>query len=58
MEFSAEFIMPMISSALFIDGKLDRRFANRRAKTNGVSSFSVRDGAAVASRKGAIFRPV
>jgi hypothetical protein len=27
------FIMSMISSALFIDGKLDRQLANRRAKT-------------------------
>jgi hypothetical protein len=58
MEFLAELIKSMISLALFIDGKLDRRFANRRAKTTVFQAFSVRDGAAVASRKGAIFRPV
>jgi hypothetical protein len=57
MEFSAGF-MSMISSALFIDGKLDRRLANRRAKTTVFQVFSVRDGKAVASGKGAIFRPV
>jgi hypothetical protein len=58
MEFSAGFIMSMISSALFIDGKLDRRLANRRAKTTVFQVFSVQDGKAVASGKGAIFRPV
>jgi predicted phage terminase large subunit-like protein len=39
MEFSAGF-MSMISSALFIDGKLDRRLANRRAKTTSFKTLA------------------
>jgi hypothetical protein len=56
MEFSTEFMIAMISSALFIDGKLDRRFKSAGQKIIAFQSFSVRDGEAVASGRGSVYR--
>src|SRR5690349_17346929 len=48
----------MIASALFIDGKLDRWFANPVGQNKCFQVLSMLDGEAVASRKGSNFRPV
>ena len=42
----------------FIDGKLDRLLANRRAKSQCFLMVGVQDGEAAASGKGSNFRPV
>ena len=58
MVFLAEFICTMNAAALFIDGKLDRLLANRRAKSQCFLMVGVQDGEAAASGKGSNFRPV